>query len=123
MGRAAQTRVKGPDNGLYPIKPPFRDFASGNKPFGNLQDTPIHRQIVVTGGDNQVGPGHQTIPIDTVMMDERPSGRLDTSYAFGKIRLGQGPHPGTEKGRVIEEFFHRFQAKENFDQPGIMIVK
>ena len=39
--------------------------------LGDLQDAAVHRQVVVPGGDDQVGPADQALLVDLVVVDQR----------------------------------------------------
>ena len=88
MGRAAQARVEGPDNGFHSVEGAFRRVRAGDEPLGHLQDAPVHRQIIVAGGDDQIGPGHEAVLVDPVVMDECSARRFDAADAFEEVRLG-----------------------------------
>src|SRR5208283_2935355 len=90
MGGAAQAWVVSPDYCLDPVEHSFCNLCPVDKVLRHLQDAFIHRKIVVSCGDNEVGPLHQSVFISPVMMDECAARCLDASNAFPVVGLGKG---------------------------------
>ena len=58
----------------------------------HLQNAPIHGGVVVSGGDDQVGPGDQPVVVDLVVVHQRAARRLGDADAFEVVHAGVGAH-------------------------------
>jgi hypothetical protein len=47
-----------------------------------LGDASVHGQVVVAGGDDQVGPLDDAVTVDPVVVQQRASGRLGDADAL-----------------------------------------
>src|SRR5450631_439783 len=90
MRCAGEAWIVATNNRFDSIQRTLGDFAGGNEMLGGLENSTVHRQIVMTGGNDQIGPHHQPIIIDAIMMDERAARRFGDTDAFIAIRPGTG---------------------------------
>ena len=68
MSRTTQARVDRSNQGFDSIHGVFRDFAALDETPCDLQDTPVHCQVVVPSSHDHVGPSNQTLFINFVVM-------------------------------------------------------
>ena len=91
--------------------------------FCHLQHASIHRQIVLSGGNNQVGPPDQALLVNLVMMEQDASRRFRCSHALKSIGFRFGANVFRQYFRVVQQLLQAFDAVQNFDQPSLMVVK
>ena len=92
MCRAAQAGVKGSDNSFNPIEHPFGQFVAVDITARNLQNTPIHCQVVMSSGHVQVAPGHPSLLIYFVMVDQGTARRFGDADTLFNVGGSMGPH-------------------------------
>ena len=68
------------------------DLVAVHEPLGDLQDAAADGEVVVAGGDDQVGPGHGAVVVHLVVVDQRASRGLDDAGALELVdaRVGTG---------------------------------
>ena len=110
MGGTGQTGIIGADNRLNPVEQAFVKGVAVNVVLCRLQDALVHGQIVVAGGNNQVGPLDQAVVIDLVMMDQRAARGLGHAESFPVVDPGHGPDMGVEDRRVGQQHFDHLQG-------------
>src|SRR5512133_2571686 len=81
--RAAEARVETANDGFDAIERAFGDPCTAHEMPGSLGDALIHRQTVVTGRNDEVGPANQAVVVDPVMVDQRTARRFGNADAFG----------------------------------------
>lgn len=87
MGGATQAGIKGPDHSLEAIDSRFGQGCAMNEMSGHLKHSPIHGQVIVTGGNDQVQTAHEPVFIHLVMMKQGSPRSLNHADALGKIRF------------------------------------
>ena len=90
---------------------------------GRLENAALHGQVVVPGGDDQVGLLDQAVLVHPVVVQEETARRLDGAHPLGLVDPGHGAHPAVENGRVGEQQLHAFHRGEQLDEAGVMGVK
>jgi hypothetical protein len=91
--------------------------------FGHLQNAAIHGHAVVTGRNDEIGPPHQALLVDLVVMNERASGRLATANAFGGVRPGDGAHVLGENLGIVEQLLKPLDAVQHLDQSRMVVME
>src|ERR1035441_1012759 len=61
VGGTAEARVVAADHRLHTVEHPLLDLIALDVVPGRLEDAPVHRQVVVAGGDDQVCSLHQAV--------------------------------------------------------------
>ena len=89
----------------------------------NLLDAAVDNQVVVSGGDDQVGLFQCALFIHLVVVDEDAAGRLGHADSFEGIHSSAGAYVFLQNRRVVEEGFHAFQSVECFNEARIVVVK
>lgn len=74
--RAAQARVERPDARLQAVQGPLGDRDSLDEMTRDLAHGPVHREVVLARGDDQVDAREQPVPVHPIVMEQRPPGRL-----------------------------------------------
>ena len=91
VGGAAQAGIVAADERLDAIEHAFLEFLRLDVFPRNGLHTAVHRQVVVAGGNNQVGLLNPAIGIHPVMMDQRAARGFNHAHAFPIGRLGSAP--------------------------------
>ena len=110
------------DDGLDAIERARRSARPDEMP-GRLRDACVHRQVVVPGGDDQVGPGDQAVVVNLVVMDQRTARRFGDADAFTIVRFGEGTHARSRISGCASNFAEALQGVEDFDEARVMKVE
>src|SRR5579884_3514324 len=121
VGRTAQAGIEGADHGLHAIEHAICNVGILDEVARYLQDTAIHRQIVMAGSDDQIGRTDQAMLINCVVMDEGAAWRFGNSDALKLIWFGMRSYTRTQDIRFVEQFNHTLAGIEDLDEAGIMI--
>src|SRR5581483_659992 len=89
----------------------------------NLQHATIHGQVVVAGGDDEIGPGDKPVLIHLVMMNQRSARRFRNANALQVIGPGKGANVPGENLRLLQQLLHSLDPVKNFNQARIVVVK
>ena len=71
MRRTTEARIEGADAGFDAIEHSFAQPRSIDELLGDLQDGAVHREVVLSGGDDQVDGCQKAVLIDLVVMEQR----------------------------------------------------
>jgi len=121
MRRAAKARVVGAHHSGNVVQHAFVELGAVDIMFADLVDALPHSQIVVSGGDNQVGPGDGAFRIDLVVVNQRASRSFDHADAFERIDARGRAHLRVDDLRVLQQRFDAFQCKDNLNQAGVVV--
>ncbi len=83
----------------------------------------LMREVVVAGGDDQVGPADGAVFVHFVVMDQDAARGFDHAHAFQAVHAGGGAHVGVEDGGIGEQEFDLFQPVQQFDQARVVVVE
>src|SRR4051812_33026549 len=67
---------KAPNAGFHAVEQPLGDLRAADVVFGDLGDRPVHRQVVLAGGDEQVRLLDPPVLVHPVMVEEDAARRL-----------------------------------------------
>ena len=90
MGGAGEAGVVEPDAVFNPVEQPFREPVAADMPPGDVGDGAVHGPAVVAGGDDQVDPRQQAVPVHLIVVDECPARGLRHADPFGIVHLAAG---------------------------------
>src|SRR5579864_7191017 len=90
VGRATEAGIVGADYGGNVVQHAFGEFRAVDVVFGDLLDAASDGEIVVAGGDDQVGPGDGAVFVYFVVMNESAAGGLDHADALEGVDSGGG---------------------------------
>ncbi len=106
VGRAAQARVERPHAGLHAVEYPLGYLRAVDVLLRDLLDRPVHRQVVLPGGDQQVNLPQLAVLVHLVVVEERAARRLATADAFKPVDAAGGPQPvGVQEAADETAFF------------------
>ena len=123
MRRTRKARVVGPDNRLDPVERPVAHLVAFYVVACHLKDGPVHGQIVMTGGNNEVDPLDDPVAVHAVVVEQSAPGRLRHPYAFLAVYGRPRSHVGAEDTWVGEEFLQHVDAVKDLDQPGPVVLE
>src|SRR6056297_1441277 len=123
VSRATETGIKHADTMFDTVKQPLIEFVGPDKTTGQLLDRPVHGEIVLTGGDNQVDLFENSIVIDLVMMEEGTTRCLTDADTDVLIDPSTTADMVINKNLISQYFFNPFKAVKNFHQACIVIIK
>ena len=110
VSRATEARIIGTDNGRNAVEHAFVKLCPIYKMFADLLDAAADRQIVVAGGNDQVGPGDGTVFIDLIVVDEHAARRFNHAHTFQRIDSPCGAYLLVENLRIGEKHFYLFEG-------------
>src|SRR5581483_2095326 len=123
MCRTAQAGVVRTNDGFYAVQHAVIEPFALHVALRDLKYAAIHRQVVLPGRNDQIGPADQSLLIDFVVMKERAARCFCRCCAFQRVGARDGTHVLGENFWIGEKLFNPFDAVENFDQPGLMIIE
>src|ERR1039458_3066393 len=123
VGGTAEARVVAADHRLHTVEHPLLDLIALDVVPGRLEDAPVHRQVVVAGGDDPVGPLHQAVVVHVVVVDEHPARRLGDTHALVAVDLGARPHVRVEDVGPGEDVVDHVDAVDDLDEPRVVVVE
>ena len=91
VGGTTQAGVKSAHDGFHAVQHPFRKLLAIYEMLRHLQNAAIERQIVMPGGDDEIGPDHQPIFIHLVVVDQGAAWGLCDADALRIINPGKSP--------------------------------
>ena len=121
MGRAAQAGVEGANAGLDAIEHALGNLRPLDVMAGDLGHGPVHGQVVLTGGDDQVDPADQAVVVDLVVMEQRAPGRLADAHALEPVDAGDGTEVVGGQVGVVDHSFDELERGQDLDQPGVVV--
>src|SRR5271165_3709690 len=89
----------------------------------HLPDASIHRQVIVSGGDNHVYPLDETVFINLVVVNQGAPRRFGHADAFKLIWLRKGAYMFVENLTIMEELLDAFDSVQNLNQPRVVLVE
>ena len=96
--RTAQARVEGADAGLDAVEHGLGDLGAVDVVLGDLRDGPVHRQVVLAGGDDEVDLLQQAVLVHLVVVEQRAARRLADADALQPVDAGVGAQVGRDAG-------------------------
>ena len=103
MRGAAQARIVAADDRFDTVEHAFLQLLAFDELLRHLEDAAVHRQVVVPGGDDQVGPGDQAVVVDLVVMDQRAARRLGDADAFERLARARARTCVSRDVRVVQQ--------------------
>ena len=88
-----------------------------------MQNALVHGVVVLAGGDDQVGPGDEAVLVDLVVVMQGAARGLGLACAFKAVDAGDGAHMLVEDERVGEDLLDLFDAVEDVDEAGMVVVE
>ncbi len=123
MGRATEAGVEGADDRLDAVQHALFDLFPVDEVARHLIDTLVHRQAVVAGGDDQIGPLHHALAVDLVMVHQRAARRFADAEPFQPVGVGVGAHVVAQDVRLLQQPVDLLHAVEHLDQAGVVVLE
>src|SRR6266404_5706766 len=88
-----------------------------------LQDTAIHGHAVVAGGDGEIGPAHQALLVNLVVVNERAARCFATAHTFRSVWAGDRAHVLGENLGMIEQLLQELDTVKHLAEPRVVVVE
>ncbi len=121
MCRTAQARVERTDNSFDAVQCAFAELAVFYVALRGLKDALVHCIVVVSGGDDEVGPGDESVLVDLIVVVECAARRFNLTCAFQTIYAGRCANVLVENLRIGKNLLDLLDAVKRLNQPRMMI--
>src|SRR5690242_2943756 len=108
MGRTAQTWIVGADHSFYTVQHSMRNLFALHVMLRYLEHAAVHCQIVLTRGNDEIGPTDQPLLVNLVVMKERAARSFGGAHTLESIGTGERTNVFREDLRVVEQLLHAF---------------
>src|SRR6478672_2558574 len=100
MSRATQAWIVGTHDCRNPVQHALRKLVAVDVVLSHLLHAAANREVVVTGGDDQVRPCDGALFVHFVVMDQSSTRSLDHSDTFESVDSSGGPHVSIENASI-----------------------
>ena len=121
MSGAAEAGIVSPHQRGDAVEHTFLQAIAVDEMLAHLAHAVADGAVVMSGGDDQVGPDDGAVFVDLVMMDEGAARRLDHAYALQGVDAGGGADVGVEDVGLLQQQLHALQGVHHLDQAGVVI--
>jgi hypothetical protein len=120
VGGATQTGIVGAHHGGNAIQHAFLKLVAIDEMLADLLNAASDGEIVVAGGDDEIGPDDSTFFVDLVVVDQEAAGRFNYTHALEGVHSAGGADVGIEDFRVIEERFDTLERINDFHEARVV---
>ena len=126
MGAAGEAGVEAADARLDPVEQGLRNLHPrrhriGDVGPGDLMHGAIHRQVVLTGGDDQIHLGQQAVVVDAVVVEQGAPRRFTHPHRLMVVEAGAAAHAAMHQLRILSQGGDRLQTGDDLHQPRMVI--
>ena len=108
---------------LNAVEQAFTEFVAADIGLGDLAHGAVHGQVILAGRDDQVDLLQNPIIVNLIFVEEGTARRFADANPKLLVDFGAAAHMFVSNRRVGHQFGDLFQAKEDFNQPRIVVVK
>jgi hypothetical protein len=94
-----------------------------NEVLGYLGNSPIHRQTVLSGGDDQVYFANEPILIYVIMVEEGTAGSFARPNSLQPVDPRMRAQMVGKKVRIFNQGLDFLEGSQNLDQASLMVEK